>query len=313
VRTEPNARAPWRTPWLWGYLVLYAVVLLLMNRREGFGPGLPLLALLVMGGAFSALAWALTRRLSPLPRAVSHPPREAALVFACVAVVIAFITWGLDGLHALFPAEPAGTLAVTGAKLVVFVLLPALALHAVSGQGPRELFPVGAPRGHIRAALLMSGAMLAFQMVAGRGLSDLQRARLPAWALVAGAAGGLLWSSLEAGLVEEFFFRTFVQSRLAALLRSELAGAVLMCLLFGLAHAPGYYLRTSRTLEGLGPHPSLLTSLGFAVVVTSTVGFPFAVLWARTRNLLVVVLVHGAADWLQSIVPFVAAWGIGRP
>jgi membrane protease YdiL (CAAX protease family) len=49
-----------------------------------------------------------------------------------------------------------------------------------------------------------------------------------------------IWLFVEAGLVEEFFFRALIQSHLAAAFKSEVSGTVLMSLIFGLAHAPGF-------------------------------------------------------------------------
>jgi hypothetical protein len=93
-----------------------------------------------------------------------------------------------------------------------------------------------------------------------------------------------LWLVLEVSVVEEFFFRVLLQSRLSAALRSELGGIVLMSLIFGLVHAPGLYLRTSVTQEGLSAHPSFPMAVGYSIVITSVAGFFLGVLWARTRN-----------------------------
>jgi membrane protease YdiL (CAAX protease family) len=241
-----------------------------------------------------------------------HPapcaPAELAFLGACLILVVGFLTWGLEAIHQAFPTEPAKTVAVTAAKLLVFVALPVLGLRAAFGYRWVALAPVGGGRPAVRAALVMSGAMLLVQALVGRGLTDVHRSDLRGIPLAVAAVGALAWACLEAGLVEELFFRTLLQSRLAAWLRSQTGAVVVMCLLFGLAHAPGFYLRTGRTLEGLGSNPSLLLAAGYAVVVTSTVGFAFGVLWARTRNLWLLVLVHGVADWLQGIVPFADAW-----
>jgi membrane protease YdiL (CAAX protease family) len=76
-----------------------------------------------------------------------------------------------------------------------------------------------------------------------------------------------------------------------------------MSLLFGLAHAPGLYLRTGLTQEGLPPHPPLLMAIGYSIVITSVAGFFFGVLWARTRNFALVVMVHAMADLLPDLLP----------
>ena len=68
-------------------------------------------------------------------------------------------------------------------------------------------------------------------------------------------------------------------------------------------HAPGLYLRRNLTQEGLPAHPSLLMAIGYSIVITSTAGFLFGVLWARTRNFAVIVVAHGMADLLPNILP----------
>ena len=103
-------------------------------------------------------------------------------------------------------------------------------------------------------------------------------------ALGAGAVLGFAWLVIEVGLVEEFFFRALVQERAASFFRSQAAGVVLMAVVFGLAHAPGLYLRTASTQEGLAANPSLLAAVGYSLVVTSVAGLFFGVLWARTAK-----------------------------
>ena len=66
---------------------------------------------------------------------------------------------------------------------------------------------------------------------------------------------------------------------------------------------PGCNLRTQLTQEGLPPHPSLLIAIGYSIVITSSAGFLFGVLWARTRNFVVIVVAHGMADLLPNILP----------
>ncbi len=128
------------------------------------------------------------------------------------------------------------------------------------------------------------------------------------WALVVGAPLCYAWLVLEVGLVEELFFRALLQSRLSVWLRSETGGIVLASLLFGLAHAPGLYYRTGKTLEAVGARPSWLMAVGYSVVVTSVAGFFLGVLWSRTRNLLLVMAVHAAGDLVPNLVPMLRNW-----
>ena len=125
------------------------------------------------------------------------------------------------------------------------------------GYKLRDLAPLSLTTSHILVVLGMSLVLLIFQSVAGRGLRDIADAHVPGDKLLFGMPLVFLWLVLEVGVVEEFFFRVLLQSRLSAALRSELGGIVLMSLIFGLVHAPGLYLRTSATQEGLSAHPSL--------------------------------------------------------
>jgi len=99
-----------------------------------------------------------------------------------------------------------------------------------------------------------------------------------------------------------------LQTRLTAMLKSEIAGIVLASLLFGLVHAPGFYRRTAMTQEGLSTHPALWMAVGYSIVITSVAGFVFGVLWSRTRNFLLLVVVHAAADLLPNLVPTLHAF-----
>lgn len=53
----------------------------------------------------------------------------------------------------------------------------------------------------------------------------------------------------------------------------------------------------------MAAYPSLLMAVGYSIVITSVAGFFLGVLWARTRNFLVLILVHAAADLLPNALP----------
>ena len=106
-------------------------------------------------------------------------------------------------------------------------------------------------------------------------------------------------------MTEEFLFRALFQARAAAWLRSETAGIAAMALAFALAHAPGYVLRGAHAMEGMAQAPSPLTAAAYAIVVVSPVALMFGVLWARTRNLWLVVVLHGWGDLVPNLASFV--------
>ncbi len=83
-------------------------------------------------------------------------------------------------------------------------------------------------------------------------------------------------------------------------------------MLFGLAHAPGLYLRGAHAMEGLSDPPTLAWAVAYSVAVISPAGLLFGTLWARTRSLGLVVLLHGHMDLLPNLAPFIRDWGARR-
>lgn len=287
---------------LGGYIAFYASVLFAMWRWGGFNPSDALGVAAVLGVGFSVVAWAVTIGARPISYSVSQPIRELLVLVAYLVALTAFVTWGFDGLRRTFPTEPAQSFALLIAKLITFVALPFWMMRSRFGYRWRELAASSFKPRHAVVMVAMSALFLAFQAVAGRGLRDIQAAHVPSNILIVGMPIAFLWLTLEAGVVEEFFFRVLLQSRLAALLKSELGGIVIASLLFGLMHAPGLYLRTGITQEGLPPHPALWMAAGYAIVITSTAGFVFGVLWSRTRNFALIAIVHGAGDLLPDFL-----------
>lgn len=285
------------------YLMFYAVMLLAMRQTAAFDLTEPLMVLAILGVGFSLAAWLLTIGIHPLDYPILNPQRELAAVAIYLLPVVAFATWGLDLLHRYVPADPGNAFVILAAKLLVFVVLPAAIMRAEFGYSLHQLAPMSARTRHLLVALGMSLLLLAFQALLGRGLRDLASAHLAPSVLWYGVSLTFVWLAVEAGIVEEFFFRVLLQTRLSAVIQSELGAIVLMSVIFGLAHAPGLYLRTGLTQEGLSPHPSLLIAVGYSIVITSVAGFFLGVLWARTRNFAVVVVVHAMGDLLPNVIP----------
>jgi membrane protease YdiL (CAAX protease family) len=294
------------------YVALYAATLFAMVQYAHFDPSDSLGVFVVLGIGFSLVAWLLTIGIQPLPYAVREPGQETATLLVYLIPLAAFIAYGFSAIHRWVAGEPADSLAILVAKLAVFVAIPAWILVSRFGYKPRELVPASTKTSHMLAFVGMAFVLLVFQSLAGRGLKDITEAHVPGDTLLFGMPFVFLWLMLEVGVVEEFFFRVLLQSRLSAVIKSELGGVVLASLLFGLVHAPGLYLRTGVTQEGLSANPSLLMAVGYSIVITSVAGFFLGILWARTRNFLLLVLVHAAADLLPNTLPTLRAFHILR-
>ncbi|MFZ1135827.1 MAG: CPBP family intramembrane glutamic endopeptidase [Candidatus Korobacteraceae bacterium] len=292
------------------YIAIYAATLLAMVRFGKFDAAESLGVFAVLGIGFSFAAWLLTIGVQPLQYRVLEPRKESAMLLVYLVPLAAFIAYGFSAIHSLVPGEPADSIVILIAKLAIFVGIPAWIMMSRFGYKLGDLAPLSLKTSHLLVVLGMSLVLLIFQSVAGRGLRDIADAHVPGDKLLLGIPLVFLWLVLEVGVVEEFFFRVLLQSRLSATLRSELGGIVLMSLIFGLVHAPGLYLRTNATQEGLSAHPSLLMAVGYSIVITSVAGFFLGVLWARTRNFLVLVLVHAATDLLPNTLPTLRAFHI---
>jgi CAAX protease family protein len=274
----------------------------------------PLALLAIFGLLLPGLALLVCRGLPATP-----PPRpvrgETALLAGLALLVTIFLAVKGPLLAALTgaAADPRLKAAVNMVvKLAVFVALP-LAAYALAGRlSPRDLGLGAPPAGTRRRSLLafaaIGASLVAIQLLLGRGARPLLDGSLAHRHWIAGLLLCIVWMSVEAGVVEEVFFRVILQSRLAAATGSQAAGLFLSALVFGLAHAPGLWLRGAGSIEGLGAAPSLPLSIAYSVVMMGIAGLVFGVLWMRTRNWILLVLLHGMADALSNTPDFMATW-----
>ncbi|HZR05040.1 MAG TPA: CPBP family intramembrane glutamic endopeptidase [Candidatus Udaeobacter sp.] len=198
-------------------------------------------------------------------------------------------------------------------KLIVFVAIPFAIFRfgfgyricdfGIQREGLRALGGT-----HLPVVLVVGGSFVAFQYFLSGGGAAFRQGNFTAYQLFVGLPLCFIWLFIEAGLVEEFFFRALVQSHLAAALKSEVSGVVLMSLIFGLAHAPGFIFRHAGEVEGLGSNPNALDAIAYSIVVLAISGVTFGVIWARTKNLFAVILIHAAGDLLPNFGDFAQTW-----
>lgn len=286
------------------YAVLYATCLAALWRFEGRSPAEPLAVLVIIGGVFSAFAWLLTRGAVKHRVPVRFPGPELRLVLALLAGVAAFLAVGTAPVRSRIADPTAAGLADLAIRLLVFVALPALAFRVAFGYRWRDLFfdSSGPWRGHLRALVVLSLSLVAMQAVLGRGALRVRETGMTPAQIAVAAPLVLVYLCLEVGLVEEFFFRALLQERIAAAVRSDVAAVFAASVLFGLAHAPGLYLRGAGAFEGFTGPSSLLLAVAYSTVVMSAAGLFVGTLWVRTRNLPLLVVVHAAGDLVPQLV-----------
>jgi membrane protease YdiL (CAAX protease family) len=306
--------------WVLLGLAAYGTSLGLLWRNPNFDHGDAIAELIIFGIVFPVLAWLTTWRARPLVLTVRRNPVEMWLLFACLIGVTLYLIWGTALSELFLPlrwlASPRTKfLIVFARKLIVFVAIPYLLFRTIFGYRWRDFglqfAGLRALAGnHLPVVLTLSAIILVFQYFLGGGAAPVRRGELHPTQLAIGAPLCFAWLFIEAGLVEEFFFRALIQTRLAAWLRSEVSGVALMALLFGLAHAPGFILRHAGLEEAIGANPPAADSIAYAIAVLSISGIFFGIVWARTKNLFAVMFIHAATDLLPNLKQFISSWGI---
>ena len=267
----------------------------------------PIASLVIFGLILSTIIWFLTRKMDAPPVPVDRPVREGAglLVYLAIYAVLLIGIW-LGSLRQAIPEGPSQELAVLGYKLLIHIALPA-GLILLLGGTIRPLFDSGiGRRGFWAAAIVLSALMFALLAVVSPALSQIGALNLAPAAALFWVLASWAWLSLEAGLCEEFLFRACLQSRMSAWLKSPVSGILFTSVLFGLAHWPGLYLRGGPGVDGWSTDPIQVAA--FTIATLSPLAVSMGLLWARSRSLLLVVLVHGAIDALPNTAELVRTW-----
>src|SRR3990172_1631339 len=221
------------------YLVLYALVLASMHLESGFDLAEPLIVLLVFGLGLSLLAIWATRHVIPRNITVKRPGQESAALAGYLIILVSFITWGVRVVRGISAEPLAQAVLVTAAKLLVFVIVPFALWRPIWRYQLGDFVDLRAGLSrHWKALVVLSIALLALQAFLGRARADLAVLQPSTTEMFVAVGVTFPWLFMEAGIVEEYFFRGLVQARVAALLRSEVAGLVVMALIFGLPHSP---------------------------------------------------------------------------
>ena len=299
-------------------LALYCGAFAILLGNPSFEPAAAVVVLVVFGIVLPLTAWLTTRNAVPLSISDQSGVPELIVLIAYVIAVSLYLIGGPQWVDQHLPSgwtnsQQIKFVITLAKKLLVFVAIPfaifrfcfgyRLRDFGIQRQGLRSLC-----RGHLLVVLAVSAAFLAFQYFISGGGAAFRQGHFTTFQLLAGLPLCFIWLLLEVGLVEEFFFRGLVQSRLAAAFKSEVSGIVLMSLIFGLAHAPGFIFRHAGELEGLGPNPSALDAVAYSIVILAVSGITFGVIWARTKNLLALMLVHAAGDLLPNFGGFIRTW-----
>jgi CAAX protease family protein len=311
-------RALLTNPFFLGAIGILIASLFILSRGPEFEWGDQLLGLALFGLALPLLAWFVMRYASPLAISV-NPSQSQMLGLAAYLIALSiYLAFGPQLIDSWLPrswveSERIHFFIKLIKKLFVFVFIPFAFFSRPCGCKLRDFGLQWASfreavRSHLPVILVVSVAILAFQYFFGGGAAPLRQGQLSRHQLFVGLPLAFIWLAIEAGLVEEFFFRGLLQARLSAWFKSEVTAVVIMSLAFGLAHAPGFIFRSAGEVEGLGANPSALDSIAYSIATLSVAGVLFGVIWARTKNLGALIIIHAATDLLPNVTPFVKTW-----
>ncbi len=261
----------------------------------------------IFGIAMSGLAWALTIGAKAPPIEVKRPALESgAIVIYLALYAVLFTGFGMSAAREAVPEGLTQELLVMGLKLVAHIVLPALIL-VMLGAKLAPLFQAGlSGRKFWRTLIVLGLIILGLLCVISPSLQNIAETNTAFATLAWVAPVSFIWIAIEAGLNEEFLFRAVLQTRLQALFRSPWAGVFVSALVFAVAHAPGLYLRGGADIHGSSA--DLIQVIAYTFAVLAPMGLLFGLIYARTKSLLLVVLLHGLVDVLPNMNEFISIW-----
>lgn len=309
-----------KNPYFIAYSVLYCIVLVLMAFIEHFQVSQAIAVVLIIGILFTSVAYFPSKSSEVLSLSKPVQNREGIALISLLIYYTLSLTFGIEQIKTLLSPLYLESLKVKelitmSYKLILFVVIPFLVYRFIYSFnlidfGLRIRLKDFFNRKNIVILLSMFFVLFVFQFFLGNGGKPFREGLISSRQMLIGFPFFYVWLIFEVGLVEEFFFRGLVQSRLAALTKSEIGGIVLSAVFFGLAHAPGMYLRGGGSMEGIGQNPSLFIAIGYSILVLSVAGFFLSVIWSKTRNLWLVIAIHAFVDVIPGLQEFINIWGI---
>ncbi|MEV0645054.1 type II CAAX endopeptidase family protein [Phytomonospora sp. NPDC050363] len=271
----------------WGgaFLFLAAPLYLLLSGngevKTSTDPGAPTMSPAVVVAPLAiglVLTWLIPPRTPRLEAPVVRPMRETWLMVAS-AVAFPVIAGGV----VLAGVPNGGWYALL--KLGVLLAVPLTALLLTRGSGPpkqrwhglwRWLWPL--------PAVAVWAYTEYFSPLSGPALDPADYPDLVETAIIA------TLTFLTASVLEEVFYRRWLQTRLEARLGTT-AGVILASLLFAAMHIPTHH-----------PHTDPVANIAGVIAFQGLFGLFVGSLWARYRNIWIVIAVHTVTN-AASLIP----------
>lgn len=272
---------------------------------------------IIFGIGFCSIAGVIGMKLKP---AYQQPAfkNEILLLLVPVVLVVLYISLDPKWMNSIFPKKWQSNEQITFVitiirKLLLFTVIPFVIYHR---KGFRfSDFGLTRPAVKLNHSVsliylfVFTILILLFQFYLSNGGKNLLHEKFSAGQLVIGIPLCFLALMIEAGLVEEFFFRGFLQSRLASILRSETGGIIVASIIFGLVHAPGLFLRGAAGEEISEPMPFIFWC-AYSITFMSIAGIFLGIIYSKTKNLWLVICIHAIIDLIPNLSSFIHTWHI---
>lgn len=297
------------------YLIFYLVFFFLLSRNESFQMNEILAVTVIVGIIFSTIAYLLSRSAKPLFYESPSGKNEIIVIIGILLFFILFITFYVDILIPSNANELSKKWINGFSKITCCVLIPIIVYRLIYGFTPGDWgikpnVKMCFSKNSIVLFIVLSVIIVLFQVYASNGFKPVREGVYSHRQVFTGIPLHFLWLIFTVGIVEEFFFRTFLQSRLSLLLKSQIGGIVLSAMFFGLAHAPGIYFRGGGEIASLGTNPSLLLATAYSFLALSSAGFFLSIIWLKTKNFWLIVAIHAMVDLLPGLSSFIDIFGL---
>lgn len=298
------------------FAILYFACIALLNLQ--FGLSLPdlVIVLSVFGLAFPCIAWQLVKTFPP---AINYRPafkNEWIIIAGLIIFFVWYVTYGSDLINKLLPHNITGaawknSLAVLIKKLLLFVCIPFI-VYKVAGFSVSDFGFSGKEKllfskYTVLLFVILSIPIILYQYFLSGGARPVRDGAFSFQQLLIGLPLLFAWLIIEVGLIEEFFFRALLQSRITALMKSPVAGIIISGLIFGLAHAPGLFLRGAES-EGINEQLPFIFWAAYTISAMSLAGIFLGIIWYRTRNIYLIMALHAMVDLLPNFDDFMKTW-----
>ena len=255
----------------------------------------------------ACLSLPLTRKAAPPKIAVARPALELwAILGFLIVYAVGFLGWGMSATRAALPPGREQELLVLAVKLLMHVAAPALLLAALGAKIAPLFSSAGRRPGFWPPLLVLGAIILALLCVVSPALDEIKALHASVAYSGLGRAGGIHLAGhrgrsvrgipVSRGAANPAGGRLENRSRR----RRDRGRAVRVGSRAGpvSARAPG--------VDGYSTDP--MQVMAFTIAVLSPVALLFGTLWARTRSLLLIVLLHAAVDVLPNLSDFVRTW-----